>query len=300
MLRIKKTRLLLTCFLIGLCDQTSAQISGNQVYGNTNYNANYYNQFAQKSSVLMTDSTLTVNVKLLLNKVADSYMITLGLSQDAATVVECNHAINERIEKLQVALSSFNVQSEDLYVDFISQTKIYDYEVIRNEAKQLEIGYEIKKNVLIKFDKIEDFDALIELAAKLEIYDIIKVEYIDAHIDDSYNTLFTAALALIKARKDRYVTACSPKLTGYSRIIGDNFFAVAPKSQYRQYQAFETSSVTNTSYYSSEFIKTETRKHKTFYYDGVALSDIDQVINAEIPKIGIQYVLSLAMVYTLE
>ena len=57
------------------------------------------------------------------------------------------------------------MKNEDIYIDFISQTKIYDYEVGENQAKQFATGYEIKKNAVIKMKNIDDIDELVELAA---------------------------------------------------------------------------------------------------------------------------------------
>ena len=64
----------------------SAQISGNQVYGNSNYNAHNYNAEAlpNNSVVAINDNVLTVSVKILCNKKADGFVMTLGLNEEDA------------------------------------------------------------------------------------------------------------------------------------------------------------------------------------------------------------------------
>ncbi len=289
---------LIACINLNL----NAQISGNQVYGsNSTYyggSNNYLNQAIQKRSVSTNDSTLNITVSILLNKVADSYMVTVGVNQEAETALECNKAINTRISNLKKSLLPFEVEEKDVYVDFISQTKIYDYELGDKQAQQFMSGYEIKKNIIIRITDIDYIDQLIELAAKQDIFDIVKVDYVDADIDATYNQLYKEALTLLKSRKKLYLESSDIKLDGSSSIFGDNFYAISPKTQYKKYEAFETSNLTvYRANYSDNYLQKETRKQTTFYYDGIQASGFDKIINGDIPKVGLQYVFSLNMVY---
>ncbi|NOQ74705.1 MAG: DUF541 domain-containing protein [Crocinitomix sp.] len=283
-----------------------SQASGNQVYGNNNngYNNNYYAQpqTIQKRGILTTDSTLNINVNILLNKEADGYLITVGTNQEAKTVLECNKKINARINKLVGQLAVFGVEEDDIYVDFISQTKVFDYEVGDDRAEQFQSGYEIKKNINIKLQNIDYIDQLIELASEQEIYDIIKIEYIDEDIEETYSKMYKEAVSLVKSRLKLYDEMNDFELSGTSRILGDNFYAVSPKTQYRKYQAFESSQldVYRNHDYSKTYIQKEARKNNTFYYEGVATGGFDKIINANQPKIGLQYVFSLSMLYEIE
>lgn len=281
-----------------LATHSIGQISGNQVYGNHSNNHSYIN--TQKRNVSINESKMTINVSLLFNQLADEYMITLGVSQDAETVIECNKKINERIDKFKASLSGYGVKDDDIYIDFISQTKIYDFEMANNQAEEISAGFEIKKNIIFKLKEIENIDVLVDKAAALEIYDLIKVEYINENINDIYNQLFDEAHDLILSKKERYLKACDVKLNGESRITTDNFYAVSPKTQYKQYFAFETSNVTvYNNRYNDRYVKKEARKHKTFYYDGLPTSGFDKVINGSNPKVGLQYVFSMTMEFDL-
>lgn len=288
-----------------------AQVSGNQIYGNNTANNAYLqqtyraiNNFNQKvRSINTTDSTLQIDISVLLNKRADYYVTTIGLNQEAATVIECNKKINERIKNFKSGLGDFTIEEEDIYVDFISQTKVYDFEVNQQKAEEYPTGYEIKKNIIIKLTEVEDIDQIVELASTYEIYDLIKVEYINEDVEKTYAKLYRAAYALLKSRLKLYQESSSIKLSGKSRILADNFYTLSPKTQYRQYQAFESSNVTiqNRNYnYSAHYIKKETRKQRTFYYDGVSAAGFDKIINNGDPKVGLQYAITLSMIYELE
>lgn len=278
-----------------------SQVSGNQVYGN---NSGYNNYAAQsnnqnKRSVITTDSTILLSINLLLNKKADCYMVTVGANQEASTVLDCNKKINARIVSFNDGLSVFGVKKEDIYIDFISQTKIYDYEVNSEQAQQIETGYEIKKNIIIKLQDVDDIDQLIELASEQEIFDLIKVEYIDENVNKTYNQLYKEAITMIKSRLKLYQEIAPLDLEKGARIVYDNFYAISPKTQYKSYQAFESSSLNiHSNKYSQRYIQKESRKQRTFYYDGTPTSGFDKIINSSEPKVGLQYVFSLSMIYT--
>jgi len=274
------------------------QVAGSQVY---NSHHNYGNTTSlQKSSVYTTDSTMVITTKILMNKTADYYMLTIGVNQEAKDVNLCNQNINGRINKLIAGLEKIGIKEKDVYIDFITQTKIYDYETSVSSSKQYESGFEIKKNLIIKLNSLDQLNTIVTLSAKQKKYDIVNVEYINGNINSTYETMFDEALLLIDSRKRKYVIAGSYRLTGTKRLVSDNFFSLYPKTQYKKFEAFESSNVSvHNRNYSQQYISKEARKHKTFYYDGSPISGFDKVINPSNPAVGIQYVLTISMVYEL-
>lgn len=277
------------------------QISGNQVYKNIRGNSSEYGyEKAPKgvNTITTTDSTLIINASILMNSQADFYLVSLAMNQEAATVVACNDLISKRLNQLENDLKILGVEKEDLYIDFISQTKVYDYEVSKSQAVQVEAGFEIKKNIIVRISDLALIDKLIEIAAKQEIYDLIKVEYVNEDVDKTYQKMFTEALAFINSRKTMYLSVGNLKLTGDFRIASDHFYSVYPKTQYQMYQAFEASDLNvYSNRYSGEYIRKEARKNKTFYYQGLDVSDFDKIINPTTPEVGIQYVLNISIIY---
>lgn len=282
-----------------------SQISGNQIYGNqaNNYyhqQQQYSNQMSnQKRNIITTDSTITITTNILMNKEADWYQLTVGTNQEGSTVKLCNQNINERINAFTKALSVFGVSKDDFYVDFISQTKVYDYELADRQAEQFEVGFEIKKNIIIKLKDIDAIDQIIEMAAAQEIYDIIKVEYIDGDIDKTYNFLYQEALSLIDKRLKLYGEFAAFEPSKKSSTITDNFYSMAPKNQYKRYEAFESSKLNVYQHhnYAQRFVQKEMRKQSTYYYDGMPFAGFDKVINSDQTKIGLQYVLTVTVTY---
>src|SRR5690606_18338045 len=107
-----------------------AQHGGNHLYENNNsYYRNSQNVQPKNIQKLnVNGNSMNFQVKILNNVKATSFVITLELNQAGKTVKECNSEINNRISKFKTALKSFNIKEDDIYVDFVSQTKIYVYQ----------------------------------------------------------------------------------------------------------------------------------------------------------------------------
>ena len=278
-----------------------AQISGNQIYGNNRYNENNYNQngLPNNTVVSINDNHLTVTVKMLLNKKADGFVITLGLNQEDETVSGCSKKINTRIDGFLDKIKALGIKKENCYIDFISQTKIYDFNANLETAQQIDKGFEIKKNIIITTSNANSLEKLIAIASDFEIHDIIKVEYFNNDINAIHNSLFDEALVLAEAKKIRYMKSFGKRVIGTPSAT-EEFATVFPKTQYKMYQAFESAEIETNYNNRNQYLKKIARKNKTFYYDGISSAGFDKVINPNQTEVGIQYVLTLTMTYKID
>lgn len=278
-----------------------AQISGNQIYGNNSYNGNNYNQsnLPNNAVVSINDNHLTVTVKLLQNKKADGFVITLGLNEEDETVSGCSKKINARIDGFLNKMKTLGIKKENVYIDFISQTKIYDFEVSGLNSEQVDKGFEIKKNIIITTSNVNSLEKLIALASNFEIHDVIKVDYFNSDTNAIHNALFDEALVLAEAKKIRYMKSFGKRIVGTPNAT-EEFATVFPETQYKTYQAFETAEIQINYNNRSPYLKKIARKNKTFYYDGISSAGFDKVINPNQTEVGIQYVLTLTMTYKID
>lgn len=280
---------------------SQAQISGNQIYGNNSYNGNNYNQsnLPNNAVVSINDNHLTVTVKLLQNKKADGFVITLGLNEEDETVSGCSKKINARIDGFVNKMKTLGIKKENVYIDFISQTKIYDFEVSGLNSEQADKGFEIKKNIIITTSNVNSLEKLIALASDFEIHDVIKVDYFNSDTNAIHNALFDEALVLAEAKKIRYMKSFGKRIVGTPNAT-EEFATVFPETQYKTYQAFETAEIQTNYNNRSPYLKKIARKNKTFYYDGISSAGFDKVINPNQTEVGIQYVLTLTMTYKID
>ena len=296
----EKWKLIIALLLLNVLS-VSAQISGNQVYGKNNYNGNNYNQetLPNNSKVSINDNVLSVSVKILLNKKADGFVMTLGLNEEDETVAGCSKKITARITGFIERMKSLGVKKENVYIDFISQTKIYDFEVNGMNSEQIEKGFEIKKNIIVSTSNVNSLEKIIALASDFEIHDVIKVEYYNNETDAIHNSLFDEALVLAEAKKIRYMKAFGKRIIG-TPTATEEFATVFPKTQYNTYQAFETAEIQTNYNNRSPYLKKIARKNKTFYYDGISSAGFDKVINPNQTEVGIQYVMTITMHYKID
>lgn len=280
---------------------SQAQISGNQIYGDNSYSGNNYNQsnLPNNAVVSINDNHLTVTVKLLQNKKADGFVITLGLNEEDETVSGCSKKINARIDGFLDKIKTLGIKKENVYIDFISQTKIYDFEVNGLNSEQVDKGFEIKKNIIITTSNVNSLEKLIALASDFEIHDVIKVDYFNSDTNAIHNALFDEALVLAEAKKIRYMKSFGKRIVGTPNAT-EEFAMVFPETQYKTYQAFETAEIETNYNNRSPYLKKIARKNKTFYYDGISSAGFDKVINPNQTEVGIQYVLTLTMTYKID
>lgn len=277
-----------------------AQMSGNQVYRERNSYNEISTYYPESKHIYATDSTLTINANVLLNQKADRFKITLGLNEEAETTKKSIENINVRIGNFLKRLSMLGIKKEDVYVDFISQTKVYDFDIEGDKklVSQKIKGFEIKKNIIINTNDHAKIEKIIYEASDFQIYDIIKIDYINTNIEQIHQNLMKEAYVIVNKKKDDYLEKFKHELIG-NPIANSNFSYVFPKTQYQQYTAYESSDfdVVRGNYNNDYYIKKLERKGKTFYYEGIKYSGYDKVINDENPEIGIQYIVNLSVKY---
>ncbi|MEY4836070.1 MAG: hypothetical protein RI980_2185 [Bacteroidota bacterium] len=278
-----------------LSNSLFAQISGNQIYKDKNntYHRNENTTIINTSpNITMNDSMLFITTKVLLNQKADQFLITLGVNEESNSSISCDNQINNRISDFISKLKYFGIKKEAISVDFISQSKIYDNQFIRDTIKEYEKGFEIKKNIIIATNRLENIDLIIKTAAEFKIYDIVKVDYLNDDLTAIHDEIFDEALKICKSKKDKYLRAFNRTEIGQVNM-SEQFYFVFPETQYNEYKAFETTEYeTNYNNYTTRVIKKE-RKNTTYYYNGIDSSGFDKVIHAAETEVGVQYLLTI-------
>ena len=190
-----------------LSNSLFAQISGNQIYKDKNntYHRNENTTIINTSpNITMNDSMLFITTKVLLNQKADQFLITLGVNEESNSSISCDNQINNRISDFISKLKYFGIKKEAISVDFISQSKIYDNQFIRDTIKEYEKGFEIKKNIIIATNRLENIDIIIKTAKEIKNYDTVKVDYLNDNLTANHDEIFDEALKIYKSKKEKY------------------------------------------------------------------------------------------------
>ena len=279
--------------LIVLCSSVNvvfAQESGNRIYGNRGY----YNQ--QRRQPLTNSGTLyghgygySIEASVLTNLKPDAFVAVFGINEEALGAAASNQKVNTKAAEFAKAMSTFGIAADDIFVDFITQNRVYDYSVEGTRATENLTGFETKKTIAVRYKNRNQFERIVTAAAGLQIFDLIKVDYVVSDFDAVRRRLFAEAVKVIKAKEDSYVKSFGVTLTPVG-LASEKYDAFYPAETYERYQAFETGDAYtySTTVGSSKVVK---RKSYTFFYEPFDGSRFDSVLDG----LGIEPVVQFSL-----
>lgn len=285
--------------LIVLCSCVSvvfAQEGGNRIYGNRGY----YNQ--QRRQPLINTGHLyghgygySIEASVITNLKPDAFVAVFGINEEALGAAASNQKVNIKASEFAKALSTMGIGPQDLFVDFITQNRVYDYSVEGTRATENLTGFETKKTIAVRYKNRDLFERIVTAAAGLQIFDLIKVDYVVSDFDAVRRRLFVEAVKVIKAKEDSYVKSFGVTLTPVG-LASEKYDAFYPSDTYERYQAFETGDAYtySTTTGSSRVTK---RKSYTFYYEPFDASRFDTVLEPLGIEPVVQFSLYLRMQY---
>ncbi len=281
----------LTCF---------AQESGNRIYGNRGY-YNQNHQPTMNTGNLATNSSRSYAIEssVLLNIKPDSFVVVFGSAQTGQTPQDSNEKINRVFADFVKDLSKIGIAGDNIFIDFITQTRIYNYKTQTvaqaTNVIQTAAGFEIKKTIAIRYKNREMFEKIVVAAADNSIFDLIKVDYIISDFDSIRAKLFDEAGKIIKAKREKYTNLTGVNLSpiGLSIEKYDAFYPSERYQAYQAYQAYESGSASRS--YDSQGVTVEARKSSTFYYDPLGNSLFDKTLSPVGIEPVVQYTLYLRM-----
>ena len=272
-------------FCLVFISQANAQVSGNAVLesaGNQVYNPPPHS-VRPAPNLHPTTHQYLIEAKVLHHAVADRYIAVFGVAQEERTAEDANAKINRRIDNFRQALSGMGIPEKDIFVDLITQTRVYDF-IMENAttAKETVTGIELKKNVHVTFPDMRTLEDMMLAAAAEGIFDIVKVDYVIDDVDKIYREMRTEALAVVKEKKEMYLLLEEKKYVGNPYIVQFQKGVVQPINAYRKYTAHETNAVSMHPGWKSktDFVKLSARRMTTHYFDPLPEEQFDRVTNA--------------------
>jgi uncharacterized protein YggE len=283
-----KKAFLLFAFL-SLSGAVFAQEGGNRIYGNRGY----YNQ--QRRQPTTSTGALTANrvgaysieASVLINLKPDAFVAVFGVNDEAIAAAASNEKVNAKINEFTNALNVLGINQNDVFVDFITQNRVYDYTVQGSQATEKFSGFETKKTVAVRYKRRDLFEKILGAAAKVQIFDLIKVDYVVSDFDAVRTRLFEEAVKIIKTKEDKYIKSFGVKLAPVG-LANEKYDAFYPSESYERYQAYETGDAYTNYNNASKVIQ---RKSFTFFYEPFNASRFDVEIN----QLGIDPVVQITL-----
>jgi uncharacterized protein YggE len=203
-------------------------------------------------------------------------VVVFGVNDEGANAATSNDKVNAKIANLIQKIKPLGIDSSDVFIDFITQNRVYDFTVSGTQASENLTGFETKKTVAVRYKSRDVFERIVNAAADSRIFDLIKVDYIVSDFDSIRAGLFDAAVKVLKSKEQKYANALgvSPSAVGLSV---ERYDVSYPAEAYQRYQAYETgdASVHNTQGASSRVVQ---RKSFTFFYEPFEGSSFDSVL----------------------
>jgi uncharacterized protein YggE len=267
--------------------------------GNTRrYSSN--NNVAQENQLMTAppSNEMVVQCAALMNIKADSYLAIFNLTQTATTAKEADEIMSRRSAPFTEGLKNLGISASDVYEDMIYLIPTYHFEVEKKlfskTYNEVPKGFEMQKNLHIRFRDAKLIRELVTLAAAHEIYDLVTIEYFVNNPQTIYDTLRSKSIAYLTSNIKKF-EKLGLKLEGEFKIAAEDAGVVYPESQYTEYEAFVSQSLDD----ARDKSVTTMRKAQTVAYNKLDYSAFDIVINPQFLEPVVQFTYKLSLKYTL-
>ncbi len=228
---------------------------------------------------------------VLMNLKADQCQAVFALAQEGPSLLAGNEKLASQTKEFVAAVQTLGVRPEEIFVDFISQNRIYDYAVSNNVAHEKLSDFEVKKNVIVRYADRALLDKLLAAAAKSAIFDLVKVDYLVNDMAAARARLLEEASKVIKQKEASHQRLFGVRMRP-GLVYQQKYAVYSPADMYKSYTAFESGSADS---YGLRVVRS--RKTSTAFYSPVDPSDFDAVLNPAGVEPVVQLTLYLKIQY---
>lgn len=261
--------------------------------GDAQYQTNNYVPIKQEGNQVQ------FTCRALLNTPADEYLVIFNLTQVATTAHEADILLNQRIFHFTQSLKSIGIEAPSLHTDMIYLIPLFEFEVqskvFSKTYNEVPKGFEMQKNLHIRFKDPVLLDKIVTLAAASEIYDLVSLEYFVENTDKYYDTLRKAAITQLAKNVEQY-KALGMNLSIEYHTVKEVKYAVYPETQYADFDSYVSQSIDA----AKNKTVTTMRKPSTVAYSKLDYSGFDIVMHPSFLVPVVQYVMMVQVTYTLK
>jgi uncharacterized protein YggE len=244
---------------------------------------------------------MTFDVKCLYNAKADVYTAIFNVVQVGKDAAQADDLMGLRLSGFINAMTNGGILREDIFVDMVSFVPVFEMKegearLFSKTYQETPAGFELQKNVHVRFTKGEMLDKVVSIATQNEIYDLVKVDYFVNDSEKIYDTMRARAVEQIKRKVADYAKL-GVRLDTMEHVLAEAKSATYPAERYQRYKAFAGQSLDAAKKKSAADIKT-IRKPVSIYYNKLPYNDFDIVINPTILEPAVQFTYDLKVQYT--
>ena len=277
-----------------------AQNRANYNYKNSDYNNTEERptQELPQAFISATNNIVELETKVLMNVTADEYVAMFHIEQKGKILKDVQENMDKRIADFQKDLADLGIKEENIIIDFLSLVPEYEYDIDKKlfsrTYNEVPVGFELKKNVHIRFKDNKILDKIIAKAAENEIYDLSKVEYFINNTDEFYQKLRKKAFEILR-KKERLYDSANIELSKADKIADEAFKTYFPFDRYRSYSAISKGKTS----FSKNYKVNDQNRSPSAFYEKLDYDNIECIINPTILEPAVQLVFSLKVRYVL-
>jgi len=295
--------LLTLLFIFGISTSTFSQTAGNYVYEKMKNMSSNFGGPGGKNIRSLNSKTLTIEASALMNIVPDAQIVVFTIVQLGGSAQEATELIDSKLNPIRAGLNQIGISNANIVVDMISFIPRYEDTVVKKKFSktftEIPKGFELKKNIHIKFKDHELIDRIIAICASFEVYDMAKVEYV---ILENEENMLTMRDKMLKLLGDKIAFYHDLEIQDEIEIIqvNEKTNEYYPQDRYQSYTGHSSSS-----YEALENKKKKKRgvnrvsKNTSIFYDPLSTKSFDIVMNPGIIEPTVQYTYTLNVIYTL-
>jgi uncharacterized protein YggE len=293
----------ITLLLIAISTLGYSQTAGNYVYEKMKNTTPNFGGPSDKNIRSFNSRTLTIEASALMNIIPDAQIIVFTIVQLGESAQEATELIDSKIDPIKTKLNDLGILNSSIVVDMISFIPRYEDTVMKKRFSktftEIPKGFELKKNIHIKFKDHELIDKIIAICATHEVYDMAKVEYVI--LDNEENML---------AMRDKMLKHLGDKIAFYHDLeiqdeidiiqVNEKTNEYYPQDRYQSYTGHSSSSydALGKTKKKKKGIK-RVSKNTSIFYDPLSTKNFDVVMNPGIIEPTVQYTYTLNVIYTL-
>lgn len=255
----------------------------------------FFQQAEQTVKAKIQGNVLVLEVNAMMNMRADNYLAIFNISQLGQSAEEADSLMNERVSSFISRVKKDGVKESDVFTDMLSFVPVYEIETTRKlfstTYQEVPAGFEIQKNIHVRFSDARVLDKLVTAAAKEEIYDLVKVDFFVDQQSSCYDTLRIFATKLMQQKLTNF-EKLGLKVEESHRTGAEMNGAYFPLDRYTAYQSRTQSSLNSK---RKGQVVNDVRKSNTLFYNKVPYGNFDIVLHADITEPPVQYTYNLTI-----
>lgn len=247
-----------------------------------------------------SDEVLMFEVKALKNVVADSQLAIFNVVQVGKDAAEADSLTARRYRNMIADLKKIGIPEKNIFIDMVSQVPLFEFEVTKKlfskNYNEVPAGIELQKNIHVLYNDGNLLEKIVAIAARHEIYDLVKVEYFVHNTESIYAELRKKSAECLRQKLANYKELGIVLDTVY-RVAAEDVAVVYPAGNYENYQGYSSSSL--------EALKkttgvTTVRKPQTLFYNKLPYEQYDIVLNPVFAEPPVQFTYNIKMRFLIQ